>query len=412
MTTRREVLKSAIALVPAALHGRLSLTPRQRATPRVIVVGAGAFGGWTALELVRRGAAVTLIDAWGAGNSRASSGGETRVIRAVYNGEKVYIDMVRRALTLWREHEVRSFRERRVYRETGVLWMFESEDDAYARRSADPMRGVNLTLEELAVREATHRYPQIDFAGVRRVWWEKEAGFLLAREACELVWEACVREGVEYVTAHVRPGTIVSGRLPHVVLSDDTRREADSFVFACGPWLGSVFPDAIGRRIRATKQDVLYFGTPAGDRHFDVGTMPTWVNMGAKLLYGIPGNERRGFKIADDTLGVDVDPTAMERRVSPASVTTARRLLRRRFPRLAQAPLLLAEVCQYERSLDGHFLVDWHPGAANVLLLGGGSGHGFKMGPAIGELAARIVLRQAETLPLFAYARLRPAGQL
>ncbi|MGQ0640196.1 MAG: FAD-dependent oxidoreductase [Gemmatimonadaceae bacterium] len=408
MTTRRDLLKGAAALLPAAMRARPSLTRARLSAQKVIVVGAGAFGGWTALELARRGASVTLIDAWGAGNVRASSGGETRVIRAVYNGERVYTDMVRRALDLWREHAARW--SRGVYRETGVLWMFESDDDSYARRSVEPMRRVRLTLDELTLRDAVTRFPQIAFDGVRRVWWEREAGFLLAREACELVREACIREGVEYVTAHARGGPITGGRVSHVVLSDGTRRDAESFVFACGPWLGGVFPDVVGSRIRATKQDVLYFGTPPGDRQFDVGAMPAWVNFGSKLLYGIPGNERRGFKVADDTLGAHVDPTSLERVVSPASVVTARELLRRRFPTLAGAPLLHAEVCQYERTPDGHYLVDWHPGAGNVLLLGGGSGHGFKMGPAIGELAARAVLRESEIQPLFAYERVRAQG--
>jgi sarcosine oxidase len=374
-----------------------------------VVVGAGAFGGWTALELARRGASVTLIDAWGAGNTRASSGGETRVIRAAYNGERVYIEMVRRALDLWREYETAWSRS--LYRETSILWMFETDDDSYARLSQAPMRAVRLTLEELALRDAIRTYPQIRFDGVRHVWWEKEGGFLLARAACELVREACVRSGVEYVTADARPGAIAGDRMTDVVLSNGPRREADAYVFACGPWLGALFPDVIGPRIRATKQDVLYFGTPAGDVQFDIGRMPVWVNFGAKLVYGIPGNERRGFKVADDTLGAEVDPTSFERTLSATSVATARRVLSQRFPRLADAPLLHAEVCQYERTEDGHFLVDWHPVARNVLLLGGGSGHGFKMGPALGELAARTVLGETAIQALFTYKRLRAPGE-
>jgi glycine/D-amino acid oxidase-like deaminating enzyme len=262
-------------------------------------------------------------------------------------------------------------------------------------------------LDELSVSDARARFPQILFDGVQHVWWEPAGGFLQAREACEFVRQACVRAGVEYRTAHVRPGPIRGGRMAHALLADGSRLEAESFVFACGPWLGTLFPDVLGPRIRATKQDVLYFGTEAGDHHFDAGAMPVWVNFGARLMYGIPGYERRGFKIADDTLGDTVDPTSLERLVSPASVANARRFMRRRFPRLAGAPLVHAEVCQYERSRDGHFLIDWHPGAVNVLLLGGGSGHGFKMGPAIGDIAARVVSEGGRAAPLFQYERLR-----
>jgi monomeric sarcosine oxidase len=376
-----------------------------RSAQRVVVIGAGAFGGWTALNLAKRGANVTLIDAWGAGNQRASSGGETRVIRGAYNGQRVYIEMVRRAFDLWVEYEKEW--NRALLQQTGALWMFETDDDAFIRRSVDIMREARLTAKELSLADATEQFPQVRFDGLRRVWWEEEAGFLLARESCELVREACERAGVDYVTAHAKVGAITSGRLSDVTLSDGTRAEADTFVFACGPWLGKLFPDVLDWRVRATKQDVLYFGTPPGDRKFDVGAMPVWVTIGSRLIYGIPGNERRGFKMADDTLGAEVEPTSLERVVSPASIMTARATLRRRFPALARAPLVHAEVCQYESTPDGHYLMDWHPVARNVLLLGGGSGHGFKMGPAVGEMAARLVSGEGNVVPLFAYERLR-----
>lgn len=327
------------------------------------------------------------------------------MIRGAYNGERVYIEMARRALDLWKQYE--NEWRRKLLQKTGALWMFENDNDTFVRRSADIMREMRLTAEELSLNDAAQRFPQVRFNGLRHVWWESEAGFLLARESCELVREASVRAGVEYVTAQVRPGPVLGERMSHVVLSDGIRREADIFVFACGPWLGTLFPDVLGWRIRATKQDVLYFGTPAGDRQFDAGTMPVWVIFGEKLIYGIPGNERRGFKIADDTLGAEIDPTTLERTVSPHSVTTARAILHRRFPALTRAPLVHAEVCQYESTPDGNYLLDWHPAARNVLLVGGGSGHGFKMGPAIGELVARTVLGEASAVPLFAYERLR-----
>ncbi len=93
---------------------------------QVVVFGAGAFGGWTALELLRRGARVRLIDAWGPGNARASSGGETRVIRATYGSHEIYTAMAARALRLWRAHEERF--QQQLLRITGALWMFERDD--------------------------------------------------------------------------------------------------------------------------------------------------------------------------------------------------------------------------------------------------------------------------------------------
>ena len=109
-------------------------------------------------------------------------------------------------------------------------------------------------------------------------------------------------------------------------------------------------------------------------------------------MYGIPGNEWRGFKVADDARGPVFDPTAGERLPSPEALRSARDYLAFRFPALKDAPLLEARVCQYENSPDEHFIVDRHPRADNVWLVGGGSGHGFKHGPAVGELVAGLVL--------------------
>jgi glycine/D-amino acid oxidase-like deaminating enzyme len=222
------------------------------------------------------------------------------------------------------------------------------------------------------------------------------------------VRETFVREGGAYVQAWGRPGAAAGGRLTSVALADGGAHEADRFVFAGGPWMGELFPDVIGRRIVATRQEVFFFGTPAGDTRYDLGALPAWVHIGERFVYGVPGHERRGLKVADDTAGVEVDPTTMDRVPSAAGLEGARRILRERFPGMAGAPLMEARVCQYEASSDGHYLVDRHPEMENVWLVGGGSGHGFKMGPALGEHVAALVQGRAAVYPLFAYRRLRP----
>ncbi|AHG89275.1 FAD dependent oxidoreductase [Gemmatirosa kalamazoonensis] len=377
---------------------------RASAAEHVVVVGAGAFGGWTALALRRAGLRVTLVDAWGAGNARASSGGETRVIRAVYNGQAAYSAMAARALVLWRDAE-RAW-GRRVLHRTGALWLCAS-DDAYVRRSIEPMRAVGLSVEELSPGEAARRWPQMAFGDARTVFHEPAAGFLAARVACELVRETFVREGGAYRQGWARPGAATHGRLPNVTLGDGGTLAADRFVFACGPWMGQVFPDVVGRRIVATRQESFFFGTPAGDARYDAGALPVWVHLGERLIYGVASHDRRGLKIADDTAGDEIDPTTMERAPSADGLARARAALAARFPALAGAPLVESRVCQYEASSDGHFLADRHPELENVWLLGGGSGHGFKMGPALGEHAAALVRGRASAHPLFAYARLR-----
>jgi glycine/D-amino acid oxidase-like deaminating enzyme len=206
------------------------------------------------------------------------------------------------------------------------------------------------------------------------------------------VLDGFVAEGGEYRQLAVQQPAPSGGELASVMLSDGSRLTADSFVFACGPWLGSLFPDVIGARVRPTRQEVFFFGTPPGDQRFAETVLPVWADHGTTFMYGIPGNEWRGFKVADDTRGPVIDPTTMDRAPTLAAIQTARTYLGYRFPALKDAPLLEARVCQYEESPDEHFIIDRHPGAANAWLIGGGSGHGFKHGPAVGELVARLVL--------------------
>ena len=369
---------------------------------KIVVVGAGAFGGWTALELLRRGAQVTLVDAWGPGNTRASSGGETRVIRATYGNQAIYTRMAIQALARWREYD-RSFQTEWL-RMTGVLWMLR-RDDAFGAASVVAFRAERHPIDVLSVAAARRRYPQINFDGVASVLFEPEAGYLLARRACEHVAARVVAEGGAYVPGAVKGPLRFSRRVTSVPLIGGGTIDADGFVFACGPWLGSLFPDEVGSAIRSTRQDVFYFGTPPGDRRYSEEGLPIWLDMGTRVMYGIPGNANRGFKVADDTSGPPIDPTTGSRVPLPAGLRRVRAFLARRFPKLAGAPLLGTEVCQYEATADSHFVIDRHPRAPNVWIAGGGSGHGFKMGPVIGEMVAAAVLGQSTPDSAFSLAR-------
>ena len=382
--------------------------------PHVIVVGAGAFGGWTAFHLQRLGARVTLIDAWGPGNSRSSSGGDTRVIRAVYGPDRIYHQMVARSFQIWKEVQERW--KQSLYRPSGALWMFAS-GDSYVRSSLPHAREAGFRVDELSRQEARQRFPQIDFEGIRSVFFEQQAGYLLARRACRSVWEQFQAQGGEFRQELVRPPKVHNGRLDKIDLEGGQQLRADAFVFACGPWLGRLFPEGLKGAIRPTRQPVFYFGTPPGEPKYSEEHLPVWVEFGPRVVYGIPGAEGRGFKWADDTRGSEFDPDQGERLVTLEEIRSARRHLARRFPGLAGAPLLESRVCQYENSPDGHFILDRHPQAENLWLAGGGSGHGFKLGPAVGEHLALRILGRAEPEPFFSLSRLQglegsPATQI
>jgi monomeric sarcosine oxidase len=397
MISRRRLLKGVAALPLLAPSA-----PAAGSKPHVAVIGAGAFGGWTALHLLRQGARVSLVDAWGPGNSRASSGGETRVIRATYGPDLVYVEMVIRSLTLWQEHEKRW--NVKLYRRTGVLWM-PARDDRYVKPALPFLREARLPFEELDTAAASKRFPQINWDGVPSALYEKEAGYLLARRACAVVLKNFLKEGGEFRQVSVAPGAIRAGRMSDLVLPDNSRLSADQYVFACGPWLSEIFPDVLGKRINPTRQEVFFFGTPAGDPRFLEDRFPVWIDDGPHQFYGIPGNEWRGFKVASDIRGTAFDPTAGSRMPTPEGLKAARDYLAFRFPALRGAPLVENRVCQYEDTPDAHFILDRHPHAENVWLAGGGSGHGFKLGPAVGEHMADLVLGKKPVDRFFALSR-------
>src|SRR5262249_44776379 len=228
------------------------------------------------------------------------------VIRAVYGPDRVYAAVARRAFELWHENEARW--KKTLYPRTGALWMVADAGD-FVRAALPFLKEFAFPYEELAPAEAVKRYPQIAFDGIRWTLLEKEAGYLLARRSCADVVEGFVSEGGEYREGEAAPGEIACGRLSGVRLSDGARLTADAYVFACGPWLPKIFPSLLGTRIQPTRQEVFYFGTPAGDSRFSDRQLPVWVET-PRFFYGIPGNERRGFKIADDARGPAFDPTS------------------------------------------------------------------------------------------------------
>ncbi len=389
----------------------MRIKPHTGAPPHIAVVGAGAFGGWTALHLLERGAQVTLLDAWGPGNSRASSGGETRVMRGTYGPDQPYAEMAARALKLWAKYE-RKWKRQFLHR-CGVLWMASGHDDTFERGSIEALRAAKIPFQELSASQMRKRWPQINFEGIEWGIFETECGYLDARASCAAVVGAFVNAGREYkqaavVSAHVVTASsavrlsksgvndLENGRLRSLCLSDGSELKADGYVFACGPWLGRLFPKAVGNLVRATKQDVFFFGAPAGDTRFHDPNTPVWGDHRYHFYYGIPGSDRRGFKIADDTRGPDFDPTSGERVIDPATLKNVREYIAFRFPALKDAPLIETRVCQYEQTPDSHFIIDRHPENGNVWLVGGGSGHGFKHGPAVGELMSELILKDRE----------------
>jgi len=391
--SRRTFLGAAGALAAVAAAPAKAQAPAP-ARADVVVVGAGVFGAWTAWHLRQAGRSVTLVDAWGPAHARASSGGESRMTRTAYGGDEVYTRMAWDSLADWRRLSDQAGLP--VFHPTGVLFFFPREEE-YVTKTVEVHRRLGLPTELLDQGAMRRRFPQVDFEGVALGLYEPQLGALMARRAVQTLVDRFVREGGRYVQAAVQPPA-GEGRLEAVVTAAGERIAADSFVFACGPWLPRLFPDLLGNRIFPTRQEVFFFAPPAGDGRFGPGSLPGWADFnGGDIYYGFPDLEARGFKIAHDRHGPPIDPDTGDRTASEAGLADVRAYMARRFPILAKQPLVEARVCQYENSANGDLLIDRHPQRPNLLLVGAGSGHGFKHGPAVGRLAADLALGRVAT---------------
>jgi monomeric sarcosine oxidase len=366
-----------------------------------IVVGAGVFGAWTAWYLRRSGERVLLVDAWGPAHARASSGGESRVIRTAYGRDEIYSRMAWESLEEWRWLSARAGLP--LFHALGVLFFF-GRREPYLTETLEVHERLKLPIETLDRAELARRFPQVNWEGVEIGLYERDLGALMARRAVQTLVAEFVNTGGEYLNSAILPPRMAPSL--QSITSAEGQLRADKFVFACGAWLPKLFPELLRARIFPTQQDVFFIAPAAGDTRFAPGALPVWADFNeGDMFYGMPDLEARGFKIAHDLHGPRIDPDQGDRVVAPESLPKVRGYLRRRFPALAARPVVEARVCQYENSSNGDLLIDRHPDCSNVWLVGAGSGHGFKHGPAVGRRVVALVTGTASaTEPRFSLA--------
>jgi len=375
-------------VTPKPLAPAFPRAARPGSDAHIAVIGAGVFGAWTAEHLRRGGHRVTLVDMAGPANNRASSGGESRMTRGAYGKDAIYTRMALDSLKEWKALSATAGLP--IFIPHGVLFFFPSEE-AYMTDSIAAHRALGLPTELLTPAEMSRRFPMIDFTGVHAGIFEPGFGALMARRAVQTLVKNFAASGgtFRHEMTHVPQQ---SGPLKSIRLASGSTLEADAFVFALGSWLPKYFPDVLENRIFATRQEIFYFAPPDGDRRFLPDVMPGWADFNAgDMYYGFPDLEARGVKFAHDKHGVAVDPDTQSREPTRAALDEVIAFRDRRFPLLKGAPVTGAEVCQYENSSNGDFLIDRHPAMPNVVLVGGGSGHGLKHGPEVGRLAAELI---------------------
>jgi sarcosine oxidase len=358
---------------------------------RFVVLGAGVFGGSLAWRLAREGHDVVLVDQFEPGDPRATSGGETRLIRCSHGSDEQYVMSARRARTLWRELEEDTGEE--LFIECGVAWISHTEDSWEARSEAT-LRKLGIPTERVGPEE--NLLPGMDPEGVSFLLLEPEAGVLRAQRATEALAKAARSHGARIVRGRAEPdGT--TARIGDEVL------EADHIIWACGGWLGRLFPGVVD--IRTTQQDLYFFQAEREWR-----ATPAWVDF-EEAMYGTGDIDNLGIKVAPDEDGPYLDPDAD---LPPTRATTelrAHEYLSWRFPGLALAPMRSSRSCRYELSADSHFISAEHPEHRSVWLFGGGSGHGFKHGPAMAETLAATLTRGEQLPEIFSLSERRPPAR-
>src|SRR5690242_19830225 len=258
------------------------------------VIGAGVRGVRTAYALNRAGKSVLLLDAYGPGNSRASSGGESRIMRLGYGPDEIYTRSAQHSFRLWQEFAHKCQISAPLFQQTGVL-LLARESDAYCEATLTTLRAVGARCERLDHDQLTRQFPQLNFDNVAWALLETDAGVLMARRGVQAVAKQALANGVEYLAEAV--AAPVNER--EVRTLSGKRIEAKQLVFACGPWLPKLFPELLGERIHVTRQEVFFLGVPPGNEWCTPPRLPVWVDFN-DLVYGLPNLEGRGVKIAID----------------------------------------------------------------------------------------------------------------
>jgi len=364
--------------------------------PSAVVVGAGVFGGSLALRLVSNGWAVTLVEQYPPGHVRAASGGESRLLRFSHGSSAWYTRSARRALDLWRELEAEAGVE--LFVPSGVAWFFR-ETEGWGAESERVLREEGIAVERLSPQEAARLFPSFDGQGLASVLYEPEAGVLRARDATMAIAEQAVAKGARFVAGTAVP----DGEAASV---NGERLEGDRVVWAAGAWLAKLFPELV--ELRVTRQDVYFFGAPP---EWQAPSVPGWVDFQGGV-YGVGDLDGRGFKASPDREGPAFDPDSDDRVPSGEKEREARAYLAFRFPALADAPLVGTRSCPYSLTLDTNFVVAPHPEHERIWLLGGGSGHGFKHGPALAEYVHGLLEGSSAPEPGFGLGARPPGGGL
>jgi sarcosine oxidase len=353
-----------------------------------LIIGAGVFGCSLAYRFACEGWRVSLVDRAEPGGRMSASGGTTRLIRFGYADEICYSRLAWRSRQLWREIERESGYS--LFLEVGVTWL-AADEGGYEAKSERVLRGLGIPVERLGRPELRELFPELVCdSGLSFGVREPAGGVLRARLAVQTLAGLAIERGAVLRREEALPDEIDA--------ITDWRAGSEDLVFwCCGASLGKLFPGIVP--VYATKQSELYLDGSSSWRCPPCGA---WIDDGSGV-YGIGDIDGDGVKVAWDRLGSEGDPDVLL--MGDTHEPEIRDYLRRRFPTLGKASVRSVMPCHYEMAPGGEFVIARHPAVRNTWIVGGGSGHGFKHGPAVAEYVWKLVDRGEEPARRFGLDR-------
>jgi len=291
---------AAASEVPGLVHKRRSPL-FGGSSADVVVIGGGAWGGWTSLRLREMGAKVTLVDAYGPGNARSTSGDESRGVRSSYGDRaespELWMLWARESMNRWRQFDAEWGRDLRLnlFHTTGDL-ILRPDWEPYLVKTKHWWDKHKIPYEVLNPDDVRKAFPVISMDDITAVLYEPDAGVVRARRACQTVAAVAEYKGVKIVIGRARISKIANGRLEEIVLDTGQTIRGERFVFAPGPWLGKTFPELFGNKMRTPLGYVCYFGTPPNDERFTYPNIPSFNFPGVTGWAALPVDSR-GFRV-------------------------------------------------------------------------------------------------------------------
>ncbi|ETW04890.1 hypothetical protein H310_03998 [Aphanomyces invadans] len=376
----------------------------------VIVLGLGGMGSSACFNLAQRGLSTLGIEQFGMAHALGSSHGKSRLIRKAYAEHPSYVPLLQRSYELWDELAALSGED--LFHRTGLLYVGHATDSEMLRGVEASAAIHGLPIDHLTASDCLAKHPSFIVPEGYRAIFEADAGYIVVERAVAAFCTQAERHGAElHFNEQVLSWNSTGDGV--TVTTNYGAYRAKKLVVAAGPWASSVLSDA-ALPLTVHRVPLFWYDVPARSVP-SLNGMPCFgFDMPYGFIYGFPHTPDDGLKIAahvvnEATAVASNDPANVDRTTFPASEEAlVRKCIQSCLPCVpSPVPPRSTVTCMYTMSPDGHFILDYHPSHANIVIAAGFSGHGYKFCPVVGEIIADLVQAKSSSYD-FAFLRLHP----